>query len=170
MNGVDTSDQMRSYYNFNRPIRRGSWQAIAWNFLLEVVVINTFFLQLWGQPEWRREKSQYEWRRLLSSQLIQTYGPLSKARQKARPRRASDRRNDVVPWQRHLRGSRKVSSPCVACSQVSQIKERTALGRISGNSFTRRTRRKYSRMGCIECDVAICNSEDCWYNFHTQNI
>ncbi|KAK2761992.1 hypothetical protein CKAH01_05222 [Colletotrichum kahawae] len=59
MNGVDTSDQMRSYYQYSRPIRRGSWQALAWNFLLEVVLVNTFFLQLWGDPNWPKVKSQY---------------------------------------------------------------------------------------------------------------
>ncbi|KAF6785186.1 hypothetical protein CMUS01_16578 [Colletotrichum musicola] len=29
MNGVDTSDQMRSYHQYSRPIRRGGWQALA---------------------------------------------------------------------------------------------------------------------------------------------
>ncbi|KZL82358.1 hypothetical protein CI238_13322, partial [Colletotrichum incanum] len=44
MGGVDISDQMRSYYQYCRPIRRGGWQAIAWNFLLEVVLVNSFML------------------------------------------------------------------------------------------------------------------------------
>ncbi|KAI3528196.1 hypothetical protein CABS02_15177 [Colletotrichum abscissum] len=71
MNGVDTSDQMRSYYDFNRPVRRGSWQALAWNFLLEVIIINTFLLQQWGNPDYPRIKTQLEWRRQLSTHLMQ---------------------------------------------------------------------------------------------------
>ncbi|KAK1961629.1 hypothetical protein LY78DRAFT_560465, partial [Colletotrichum sublineola] len=55
MNVVDTGDQIRSYNQHERPIRRG-WQALTWNYLLEVVV-NSFFLQLWGDPEWARVNS-----------------------------------------------------------------------------------------------------------------
>ncbi|KZL79928.1 hypothetical protein CI238_13418, partial [Colletotrichum incanum] len=50
VNGVDISDQMRSYDQWGHPIRRGGWQAIAWDFLLEVIVVNSFLLQLWGKP------------------------------------------------------------------------------------------------------------------------
>ncbi|KZL67546.1 transposable element-derived protein [Colletotrichum tofieldiae] len=50
MNGVDTSDQMRSYYQYGRPIRQGGWQSIAWNFLLEVVIVNSYLLQRWVKP------------------------------------------------------------------------------------------------------------------------
>ncbi|KAF4338777.1 pep1 [Fusarium beomiforme] len=44
-NGVDTGDQLRSYNQYSRPIRRGGWQSIAWNFLLEVILVNSFLLQ-----------------------------------------------------------------------------------------------------------------------------
>ncbi|KZL83344.1 hypothetical protein CI238_13105, partial [Colletotrichum incanum] len=50
MNGIDLDDQMRSYYQYSHPTRRGGWQSIAWNFLREVVVVNSFLLQLWGSP------------------------------------------------------------------------------------------------------------------------
>ncbi|KZL84279.1 hypothetical protein CI238_13510, partial [Colletotrichum incanum] len=59
MGGVDVSDQMRSYYQYCRPIRRGGWQSIAWNFLLEVVIVNSFMLQSWGKPNWQTVKNQY---------------------------------------------------------------------------------------------------------------
>ncbi|KAK1840386.1 hypothetical protein CCHR01_16995 [Colletotrichum chrysophilum] len=170
MNGVDTSDQMRSYYAYERPIRRGGWQSIAWNFLLEVIVVNSFFLQNWGEPNWRRFESQYRWRKELSAQLIQQFGPLAGARRKSRPFRATDKRRETIPWQHHTRGRRYCSSPCVACSKVSIMRRRAPLGQISGNSLNRRIRRKTSRSGCVECDVALCTTGDCWYNFHTQNI
>ncbi|KAK2005311.1 hypothetical protein LZ32DRAFT_499555, partial [Colletotrichum eremochloae] len=84
MNGVDVSDQMRSYYQYSHPIRRGGWQSIAWNFLLEVVVVNSFLLQLWGSPRWQKVKTHYDWRQLLASQLIQKFGPLAEGRQRSR--------------------------------------------------------------------------------------
>ncbi|KNB04720.1 hypothetical protein FOXG_06758 [Fusarium oxysporum f. sp. lycopersici 4287] len=73
-NGVDTGDQLRSYNQYSRPIRRGGWQSIAWNFLLEVILVNSFLLQIWGEPEWKAFESQYQWRRHLSAQLIQRFG------------------------------------------------------------------------------------------------
>ncbi|KAK2005478.1 hypothetical protein LZ32DRAFT_633571 [Colletotrichum eremochloae] len=57
MNGVDTGDQMRSYSQYGRPIRRGGWQAITFNFLLEVVVVSSFLLQLWGESNWLTVKT-----------------------------------------------------------------------------------------------------------------
>ncbi|OHW97942.1 ubiquitin fusion degradation protein [Colletotrichum incanum] len=76
MNGIDTGDQIRSYSQYGRLIRRGGWQAIAFNFLLEVVVVNSFLLQLWGESNWLTVKSQWQWRRLLATELIQHYDPL----------------------------------------------------------------------------------------------
>ncbi|KNB06142.1 hypothetical protein FOXG_19578 [Fusarium oxysporum f. sp. lycopersici 4287] len=99
-NGVDTGDQLRSYNQYSRPIRRGGWQSIAWNFLLEVILVNSFLLQIWGEPEWKAFESQYQWRRHLSAQLIQRFGSSVQARRHARPRRVSDKRNDRIPWAR----------------------------------------------------------------------
>ncbi|RKK86525.1 hypothetical protein BFJ68_g17133 [Fusarium oxysporum] len=41
MNHVDRGDQRRSYLGYDHPIRRGTWQAIAWTFLLDVVLVNS---------------------------------------------------------------------------------------------------------------------------------
>ncbi|KAF6813516.1 AC transposable element-derived protein 4 [Colletotrichum sojae] len=165
MNGVDTSDQMRSYYQYGRPIRRGGWQSIAWNFLLEVIVVNSFFLQLWGEPNWRTVKSQYHWRQLLAAQLIQQFGPLAKARQRSRPKRANDKKNTSIPWQQHRKGSRGINSPCSYCGSRKALR-REALSEISGNNLTR----KKTRKGCLDCNVASCIDRDCWYLWHTQNL
>ncbi|KAJ0127350.1 hypothetical protein HZ326_29546 [Fusarium oxysporum f. sp. albedinis] len=54
MNHVDRSDQRRPYLGYDHPMRRGAWQAIAWTFLLDVVLVNSFLLQLHGQPAWNR--------------------------------------------------------------------------------------------------------------------
>jgi hypothetical protein len=167
MNGVDTSDQMRSYYQYGRPIRRGGWQSIAWNFLLEVVIVNSYLLQRWGKPSWKPVKSQYQWRQLLAAQIIQRYGPLAEARQRSRPGWATDKRNTSIPWQQHRKGSRKVCSPCSYCGSMKALR---ALQEISGNSFRRPQNRKKTRKGCLDCDVALCINKDCWYLWHTQNL
>lgn len=155
-------NQWSSHNQYGRPIRRGGWQSIAWNYLLEVVLVNSFLLQLWGQPAWQPVKSQYEWRRTLAAQLIQHFGPLVNGRQRGRAQRATDTRNDSIPLERHTRVSRKSPSACVACNP-----RRVALGEVSRNP---RDSRKKTRSGCKQCGVAICNSEDCWYLYHDQNI
>jgi hypothetical protein len=165
MNGVDVSDQMRSYYQYGHPIRRGGWQSIAWNFLLEVVVVNSFLLQLWGSPRWQKVKTHYQWRQLLAAQLIQQFGSLSKARRHSRPQRGSDKRNTAIPWEDHRRGSRGVNSPCSYCSNKEGLRRRRVLGPISGNSLVRVRK---TRKGCLDCDVPLCINRDCWYLWHSQ--
>ncbi|KAK1973303.1 hypothetical protein LZ30DRAFT_611248, partial [Colletotrichum cereale] len=166
-NGVDVSDQMRSYYQYGHPIRRGGWQSIAWNFLLEVVVVNSFLLQLWGSPRWQKVKTHYQWRQLLAAQLIQQFGPLAKGRQRSRPRRATDKRNTSIPWEHHRKGSRGANSLCSYCSNRKALRARQTLAEISGNSLIQKKR---TRKGCLDCNVALCTAGDCWYLWHTQNI
>ncbi|KAK1973191.1 hypothetical protein LZ30DRAFT_642122 [Colletotrichum cereale] len=168
MNGVDMSDQMRSYYQYSHPIRRGGWQSIAWNFLLEVVVVNSFLLQLWGRPRWQKVKSHYRWRQLLAAQLIQQFGPLAGGRKLSRPRRATDKRNTSIPWEQHRKGSRKVCSPCSYCGNLRATRARQTLREISGNNLT--DRRKRTRKGCLDCNVPLCIDRECWYLWHTQNL
>ncbi|KAK1623161.1 hypothetical protein BDP81DRAFT_139960 [Colletotrichum phormii] len=67
----------------------------------------------------------------------------------------------LVPEQ-HVRDRRKNPSACVACTQ-----QKRALGETTGNS---RSHRKKTRSGCLQCGVALCNSDDCWYLFHSQSI
>ncbi|KAK2038233.1 hypothetical protein LZ31DRAFT_130908 [Colletotrichum somersetense] len=83
-------------------------------------------------------------------------------RQRVRTQRATDTRDNSIPWRQHTRVSRKPSA-CVSCN-----KHRIALGEVTRNS--QRDRRKKTRYGCQEHGVAICNSDDCWYLYHTQNI
>lgn len=60
MNHVDRGDQLRSYHSYDHPVRRGAWQALTWHFLLEVILVNSYILQLHGQPSWKRYTSQVE--------------------------------------------------------------------------------------------------------------
>jgi len=62
MNHVDRGDQLRASRGYSHSIRRGPWQAIAWTFLLDTALINSYLLQLHGQPKWKKIRSQSDWR------------------------------------------------------------------------------------------------------------
>ncbi|KAJ3454132.1 hypothetical protein MRS44_018026 [Fusarium solani] len=68
MNGVDRSDQLRASQGYKHPYRRGAWQALAWSFLLEIMIGNSYSLQLYGQPAWDKIKVQRKWRELVTKQ------------------------------------------------------------------------------------------------------
>ncbi|OAQ58397.2 transposase IS4 domain-containing protein [Pochonia chlamydosporia 170] len=53
MGGVDIGDQLKSSYNWDRRTRRGGWRAIAFLFLLEVCITNSW--QLWRRQEGNKE-------------------------------------------------------------------------------------------------------------------
>jgi hypothetical protein len=164
MNGVDVGDQMRASYGTNRRVRRGGWQALAWDFLLEVVTVNTYLLQLRGQPKWQPLTSQVKWRQELSLQLIETFGPQARTRKRARPGIMSDYRDDTLPFEQHehINRGRSKNSQCVICRGSSK-KPRIALGGIAGNG---QQQGGQTRWGCRQCDVAICTGGVCWYIFH----
>ena len=81
MNHVDRGDQRRSYLGYDHPIRRGAWQAIAWTFLLDIVLVNSFLLQLHGEPTWERYTSQKKWRECLYNAVFKAFHPQSRSRQ-----------------------------------------------------------------------------------------
>ena len=58
MNGVDQIDQVRASQGYKHPYWRGTWQALAWFFLLEITTGNSYSLQLYGQPTWDKIKVQ----------------------------------------------------------------------------------------------------------------
>ncbi|KAJ3454592.1 hypothetical protein MRS44_013192 [Fusarium solani] len=86
MNHVDRGDQLRPYYKYDHPLRRGPWQALAWTFLLDVALVNSYIAQLHGpQPNWKRYTNQREWRECIYNELFNAYGHDSQARQRYRP-------------------------------------------------------------------------------------
>lgn len=60
MNAIDRGDQLRSYHGYGHPIRRGGWQALAWTFLLDTVLINTYLLQKKGDCKWKPFPNQLQ--------------------------------------------------------------------------------------------------------------
>lgn len=176
-NHVDRGDQLRSYYKYDHPLRRGAWQALAWTFLLDVALVNSYIAQLHGpQPNWKRYTNQREWRECIYNELFNTYGHNSQAR---RHYRAGDERDLQQPelQREHIdrkinHVNRKVKSDCLACQGCRQgqlrvrAPEWSPLTEVSGNEEKKKMKRPDVRSqtshGCRICDVAICNTKHCW--------
>ncbi|KAJ0132543.1 Uncharacterized protein HZ326_24374 [Fusarium oxysporum f. sp. albedinis] len=156
MNAVDRGDQMRAYWGLDRRVRRGGWKALAWDFLLEIALVNSFILQQRGQPRWKAEISQGSWRQRLVNDLMEAYAPKTQSRKRFRTG------NEFTPTLQHTR-VRKGKSECLACQglrldQRRSRRSKAALSAISGNS----RRAPQSRYRCQECNVALCRLGNCW--------
>ncbi|KAM6513835.1 hypothetical protein FALCPG4_18873 [Fusarium falciforme] len=181
MNHIDRGDQLRSCYKYDHPLRRGAWQALAWTFLLDVALVNSYIAQLHGpQPNWKRYTNQREWRECIYNELFNTYGHNSQAR---RHYRAGDERDLQQPelQREHIdrkinHVNRKVKSDCLACQGCRQgqlrvrAPELSPLTEVSGNEEKKKMKRPDVRSqtshGCRICDVAICNTKHCWDFYH----
>lgn len=162
MNAVDRGDQMRAYWGPDRPVRRGGWKALAWDFLLEIALINSFILQQQGQPQWRPEMSQVDWRQRIVNSLIETYAPKTESRQRFR---TGDEFTPILQHNLIRRGR----SECLACQgfhlgQPRPRRSRKPLSAVSGN----RRRAPQSRYRCQQCNVALCRTGNCWNLWHHQ--
>jgi hypothetical protein len=168
MGAVDRADQLRSNEGYDHRIRRGGWQALAWTFLLEIALVNSFLLQLRGSPRWARHTTQRQWRQQLVEEIFNTYGTDGTSRQKFRSG------DEFTPIEQHKHVYRGKCSRCLGCQglRIGQTRSRSQrrrqpLGQPDANSLNRKKARM-TRMGCDKCDVAICTSGDCWRQYHTQ--
>lgn len=164
MNAVDRGDQLRSYHGYKHPIRRGAWQALAWTFLLDTALINSYLLQRDEErSNWKPYKAQDLWREQVCKELIVKYHRDGSSRTKFKPGDA------FTPISQHKHVKRGKMSPCKACKghQVgnasTQSPARPALGAIDQNA---RPKRRQTEWGCDICDVAICTLPNCWYLYH----
>jgi hypothetical protein len=160
MNHVDRGDQRRSYLGYDHPIRRGAWQAIAWTFLLDVVLVHSFLLQLHGQPAWSRCTSQKKWRECLYNAVFKAFHPQSQSRKLFR---AGD---ESTPIAQHKFVRRGKKPECLACQGLQLGQPRSRSSRKPSAPVSRNKRRHQSIWGCEQCGVVICNSRDCWDSYH----
>ncbi|KAJ3455309.1 hypothetical protein MRS44_013909 [Fusarium solani] len=124
MNHVDRGDQRRSYLGYDHPIRRGAWQAIAWTFLLDVVLVNSFLLQLHDHPAWSRYTNQKKWRECLYNEVFKAFHPQSQSRQLFR---AGDEFTPVAQHKQVRRGKKfelpRLSGASIRAAKVKKLKE-----------------------------------------------
>lgn len=168
MGAVDIGDQLKESLGSDHRVRRGGWQAIAWHFLLETVLVNSFLLQLHGLPCGTQHKDQKAYRQRLLEELLERYAKTSQSRKRLRSG------DEFTPYSQHKRVNRGKRGPCLACEgimvgQQRKRKPRTALGAVSDDSLNQRKRGRMTSYGCDVCDTAICTSEQCWYFYHRQN-
>jgi hypothetical protein len=76
MGAVDTGDHLRATEGLDHRNRWGGWRAIAWTFLLEIALVNSYLLQQRapGPSPWAPYSSQRQWRQCLVDDLIALYG------------------------------------------------------------------------------------------------
>jgi hypothetical protein len=165
MNHVDRGDQLRASLGYDHRIRRGPWQALAWTFLLDIALINSYLLQLYGNPSWKRYKSQAAWRSCLVDALIAAYSPACEGRKRYR----SGNEDLSNPGHQLIYRGRTKYSPCHACQghrcgvARSQAAAR-ALAETDGNRGKKKVPK--SRYGCGLCNVPLCNSANCFDFYH----
>lgn len=166
MNAVDCGDQLRSYHGFNHSIRRGPWQALAWTFLLDTVLINTYILQHKGQSDQKSRDNQVRWREQLCNGLIAKYHSDGSSRMRFRTG------DEFTPYSQHKHVKRTQYSPCKACqgrqlgTAHTRSSIRPALAPRDSNNQVPKKRATQTNYGCDKCKVAICTKPDCWYFYH----
>jgi hypothetical protein len=156
----------------------GPWQALAWSFLLEVALINSYILQKRGNPNWKAYITPEEWKKCIYNALFNRYGHEAQGRKRNRTGREEDE-DDQEEQRKHIDRkinhiNRHIKSDCVACKGFRQgqprpkRRKRGDLQQISGNaqSSHRAARAGRPDMGCAVCHVPICNRNDCWDFYH----
>ncbi|CAG9950100.1 unnamed protein product [Clonostachys rosea f. rosea IK726] len=112
MGAVDRGDQLRQQEGLEHRICKGPWRALAWGFLLETALTNSFLLQKNGQPNWKPLRTLHEWREQISGDLLRTYGHNGGLRQR---NRAGDTATAISQHKRVHRGK---SAACLGCKGV----------------------------------------------------
>lgn len=162
MNAVDIGDQLKALAGLDHRVCKGSWRVIAWSFLLETALTNSFILQKRGNPAWKPYTSQQAWRHKLLEELFKAFAKDGSSRKRFK---SGDIFTAVSQHNHVNRGKR---ARCLACQglQCGQLRSRSGrrpLVEASGNALTA----PYTRFGCDKCDVALCNPGNCWYIYHS---
>ena len=180
MGAVDIGDQYRASYDWKHRWCRGPWQPLGWGFLLGTVLVNSFLLAS-RSGKWTKQKNSHlEWRKALISELFSAYSQEAKARKRARRGMFLDLVRADVPFENHRRGQRGVRAACKVCSTLQNAAKKRARKASSneapegeGNIPSTHVPIKGlppTALGCITCNVALCQSPLCWDMFHHSKI
>ncbi|EGU88242.1 hypothetical protein FOXB_01240, partial [Fusarium oxysporum f. sp. conglutinans Fo5176] len=91
MNHVDRSDQTRSYTTYEHRFRHSPWQALLWNFLLEVALANSFILQKKTRhPRWKPYGTLQAWKECIYNAIFNRYATKSHERKRGRTGKEED--------------------------------------------------------------------------------
>ena len=175
MNGVDTADQLRSYYGTQR-VHVKHWKSL-WHFLLDTTITNAYKLThctserpyAWGS----KHSSHSRFRTELANELfarskrLHPHGWSRGTKSKSMAEQVKQ-----APAANHEQVHMKKKTPgyCVACIEAgrpsaAQKTSRKALNELNSNSLlggARRRRAPRSLYGCGLCKVFICHHKRCW--------
>ncbi|KAF4334320.1 tubulin beta [Fusarium beomiforme] len=167
MNHVDRGDQLRSYTTYDHRFRRGAWQALAWSFLLDITLINSYLLQKKGNPNWKAYTTPEEWKKCIYNALFNTYGQEARGRKRNCTGKEEDE-DDAEAQRKHIDRSinhvnRGTVSDCLACKGFRQgqprpkRRKRGYLRQISSNarSSHRGGTGRQTRYGCAEASPSF---------------
>jgi hypothetical protein len=161
MGAVNVGDQLKASSKQDHRVHKGTWHALAWSFLFETALVNSYLLQQ-KATNFIPFKSQNEWQQHLVEALFAAYSNDGSSRQKYRS-------GDInTPVSQHNSVRRGKKATCLACKGVtagqirSQSSQKGVLAPISHNR-----RRRQTVYGCDKCDVALCTSGNCWDFYHS---
>lgn len=158
MGAVDRGNQLRAQEGLDHRVCKGPWRALAWGFLLDLALCNSFLLQKHGKPNWKPFRTLHEWRERICGDLLRHYG------HKGSLRKRNKTGNVNVPVPQHISDRRDKKAPCLACKGVRFNEDREKGKPLRERSHNRRT--SQTRYGCITCNAALCNRKYCW-NFYS---
>jgi hypothetical protein len=150
MNGTDRGDQLRAHRGYDHRIRGDRWQALAWSFLLDTILINTYILQLRGESCWATHKTQTAWRDIITEGLLERYASTSTLRRRFRCG------NEFLPMSQHNHVKTDNYGKCKGCQgfKVDDL--------ITGSS----QRGAPAKAAADLLQIAICTLGNCWQYFH----
>ena len=164
MGAVDIGDQLKASTGFKHRICKGNWRAVAWKFLLETSLVNSFLLQQFKEANWGTVRRQVDWRQRIVEDIFKNYGKEGNSRVLFRSGDA------FTPRSQHNHVVRNKSANCLACQGFragdvrtrNQDTKRLPLREVNSN----RRKPAKTRRGCDVCDVALCTSSNCWDFYH----
>ncbi len=166
MRAVDQTDQLRSFYAYNRRCRSEE-HKVLYEFLIEISIINVYKLSLHSDVS---KKAKYtvhsEFRTTLATDLIQTSERQFLKRKRMSIEPAIER--SMICLDDHQICRRKSSDDCRECKKIGltvMSRKRQVLDEITSN-LDGSKRGKRSIFGCDICDISLCKDGSCWAAYH----
>lgn len=160
MGAVDEADQLRASEGLDDRQRNGPWKALAWKFLLETCLVNSYLLQARGQPRWSPYTDQHQWRQRLVNDIVRTFSQQGLSRQRLRTG------DEFTLITEHTRVNKGSCGPCLACKGLRVGQPRRRQKPLQDRDPNSLTKVPQTRSRCATCNVSLCNSKRCWYFWH----
>ena len=174
MKGVDTADQIRSYYT-SLKIHRRTWKPL-FHFLFDMTVTNAYKLSSYATNGWPKRSGHKKF----FEQLVNSLFKLSTSEPQSNCAQIS---MDNIQWYPvvyygykavRINEKQKTCSACFAAGRKSRVKKlsnRKPLCELSVNTTKRsRNRKDFKRpqksprttYGCKLCRIPLCKDGPCW--------